>query len=165
MESLLSQNNIAFLRIDGRYTLEQRKDIVEQFQSLSDIKVLLLTLSAGSVGYVCQVALSSSLYTFADIISSLNLTAASQVHILEPHWNPMVEAQAAARVHRLDQKEQVVIYRYVVKNSIEENIQKMQRRKRWYASLSLTQGEEHDAKRNIFEDAVAELGKDMDSDP
>ena len=66
----------------------------------------------------------------------LNLAAASQVHILEPHWNPMVEEQAAARVHRLDQTEEVSIFRYIVKDSIEENIQKMQRRKRWYASLS-----------------------------
>lgn len=49
----------------------------------------------------------------------LNLTAASYVHILEPQWNPMVEAQAAARVDRLDQTKDVVIIRYVVQHSIE----------------------------------------------
>ena len=48
----------------------------------------------------------------------------------------MVEEQAASRVHRLDQTEEVTIYRYIVKDTIEEQIQKMQRRKKWLASLS-----------------------------
>lgn len=51
---------------------------------------------------------------------SLNLTAATHVHLVEPQWNPMVEAQAAARVDRLDQDKNVVILRYVVKDSIEK---------------------------------------------
>lgn len=50
----------------------------------------------------------------------LNLTAASYVDILEPQWNPIVEAQAAARVDRLDQNKDVVVIRYVVEHSIEE---------------------------------------------
>lgn len=54
------------------------------------------------------------------IICRLNLAAANHVHLIEPHWNPMVEAQAAARVDRLDQKKAIHIYRYVVKESIEE---------------------------------------------
>ena len=45
---------------------------------------------------------------------------ASTVHLLEPHWNPMVEAQAAARIDRLDQDKDIVIYHYIVKESIEE---------------------------------------------
>ena len=51
---------------------------------------------------------------------SLNLTAATHVHLVEPQWNPMVEAQAAARVDRLDQDHDVVILRYIVKDSFEE---------------------------------------------
>lgn len=50
----------------------------------------------------------------------LNLEAATHVHLLEPHWNPMVEAQAAARVDRLDQVNNIYIHRYIVKDSIEE---------------------------------------------
>lgn len=53
-------------------------------------------------------------------IDSLNLTAASYVHIVEPQWNPMVEAQAAGRVDRLDQTKNIVIIRYIVERSIEE---------------------------------------------
>lgn len=55
----------------------------------------------------------------ADKYCRLNLTAASYVHILEPQWNPMVEAQAAARIDRLDQTKDVVIIRYIVEHSIE----------------------------------------------
>lgn len=42
------------------------------------------------------------------------------MHIVEPQWNPMVEAQAAARVDRLGQTKDVVIIRYIVEKSIEE---------------------------------------------
>ena len=51
---------------------------------------------------------------------SLNLAAATHVHLVEPQWNPMLEAQAAARVDRLDQDKDIVILRYIVKDSIEE---------------------------------------------
>ena len=50
----------------------------------------------------------------------LNLTAATHVHIVEPQWNPMVEVQAAARVDRLDQDKDILILRYIVKDSVEE---------------------------------------------
>lgn len=53
-------------------------------------------------------------------LRSLNLEAATHVHLMEPHWNHMVEAQAAARVDRLDQTNDIVICRYIVKESIEE---------------------------------------------
>ena len=52
-------------------------------------------------------------------ISSVNLTVASSVHIMEPHWNPMVEAQAVDRVHRIGQQKDVFITRYLIKDSIE----------------------------------------------
>ena len=54
---------------------------------------------------------------------SLNLTAATHVHLVEPQWNPMLEAQAAGRVDRLDQDKGIVILRYIVKDSIEEVFQ------------------------------------------
>lgn len=50
----------------------------------------------------------------------LNLTKASRLHILEPQWNPSIEAQAIGRVFRLGQEKNVVITRYIVRNTIEE---------------------------------------------
>lgn len=52
-------------------------------------------------------------------IFSVDLTSASNVHLVEPQWNPMVEAQAVDRVHRIGQSRNVIITRYVVKESIE----------------------------------------------
>lgn len=52
--------------------------------------------------------------------SSINMTAASFVHILDPHWNPKLEEQAIARVHRIGQSRNVLVTRYLVENSIED---------------------------------------------
>lgn len=49
----------------------------------------------------------------------LNLTAASIVHLIEPHWNPMVEAQAVDRVYRIGQTQEVTVFRYIVPGSVE----------------------------------------------
>lgn len=51
---------------------------------------------------------------------SLDLTAASRVHLMEPQWNPTAEEQALDRVHRMGQKSEVHAIRYIVKDSIEE---------------------------------------------
>ncbi len=47
------------------------------------------------------------------------MTAASVVHLLEPHWNPMVEKQAVDRVYRIGQTQDVTVIRYIVPNSVE----------------------------------------------
>ena len=54
------------------------------------------------------------------LVTRVDLRIASRIHLMEPLWNPMAEEQALARVHRLGQKNPVVTYRYIVKNSIEQ---------------------------------------------
>lgn len=49
----------------------------------------------------------------------VDLTAASIVHLIEPHWNPMVEAQAVDRVYRIGQMQEVTVIRYIVPDSVE----------------------------------------------
>lgn len=44
---------------------------------------------------------------------------ANSVHIMEPHWNPMIESQAVDRVHRIGQKQDIEVVRYVVHDSID----------------------------------------------
>ena len=56
----------------------------------------------------------------------IDLTVANYVHLMEPHWNPMAEAQAVDRVHRIGQKRDVFIRRYIVERSIESYIQWIQ---------------------------------------
>ncbi|KAK7731901.1 hypothetical protein SLS63_005199 [Diaporthe eres] len=55
-------------------------------------------------------------------VKSIDLSIASEVHLMEPHWNPMAEAQAVDRVHRIGQTKEVAITRYCVNDSIEEKL-------------------------------------------
>ena len=52
--------------------------------------------------------------------SSIDLTAACCVHLMEPQWNPMAEEQALDRVHRIGQTQPVLATRYIVSESVEE---------------------------------------------
>jgi SNF2 family DNA or RNA helicase len=96
-------------RIDGSQTIKRRQKEVEKFQG-GETEVFLISLKAGGVG--------------------LNLTAASYVFIMDPWWNPAVEAQAIDRAHRIGQKNQLTVYRPIVKNSVEEKVVKLQEMKR-----------------------------------
>ena len=66
--------------------------------------------------------LSGHIYVAVSLIGApyrVNLVAANHVHLLEPHWNPMVEAQAVDRVHRIGQSREVLTTRYITRDSIE----------------------------------------------
>lgn len=93
--------------LTGRST--KRGDIVNDFQSDKGINIFLISLKAGGLG--------------------LNLTAADYVFILDPWWNPSAELQALSRAHRIGQKKNVFVKRYITSNSIEEKIVKLQEKK------------------------------------
>ncbi len=80
----------------------------------------------------------------------LNLTAADYVFLLDPWWNPAVEAQAIDRAHRLGQKRNVFAYRLIVRDTVEEKIAELQRRKRQLADGIL------EADANVLSDLSAE---------
>ncbi|KAK3986136.1 SNF2 family N-terminal domain-containing protein [Cladorrhinum sp. PSN332] len=116
LQQHMQQTGISCLRIDGRVSYQERLRILEEFTT-TDVPVLLMTIQTGAVG--------------------LNLTAANYVHIVEPQWNPSVEEQAIARAVRMGQIRTVTVMRYVVKNSVEENIVNLQKRKRSLAKFTL----------------------------
>jgi SNF2 family DNA or RNA helicase len=60
----------------------------------------------------------------------LNLTAADYIYILDPWWNPAVEAQAVDRAHRIGQTRRVFAYRLIARDTVEEKIVALQDRKR-----------------------------------
>ena len=82
---------------------------MELFQGNDDIPVFLISLKAGGVG--------------------LNLTAADYVFILDPWWNPAVEAQAVDRAHRIGQQRTVFTYKFITRGTVEEKILALQTRK------------------------------------
>lgn len=70
--------------------------------------------------------------------SGLNLTAADYVIHLDPWWNPAVEDQASDRAHRIGQERPVTIYRFIMKNTIEEKIINLHEHKRNLANELLS---------------------------
>jgi SNF2 family DNA or RNA helicase len=71
----------------------------------------------------------------------LNLTAADYVFILDPWWNPAVEAQAIDRAHRIGQQRPVFVYKFISQNTVEEKILALQRRKLQLVSDLITTDE------------------------
>lgn len=103
----LDEKNISYAYLDG--STADRQAQVELFQEKEEIKIFLISLRAGGLG--------------------LNLTAADYVFILDPWWNPAIEAQAIDRAHRIGQQRTVFTYKFITKNSVEEKILDLQRSK------------------------------------
>jgi SNF2 family DNA or RNA helicase len=112
----LRDNNIGFLRLDGKLSVSARTAVLDRFKSDPSITVCLVSIKAGGQG--------------------LNFTAANHVFMMEPQFNPGVEMQAVDRVHRLGQKRDVVIKRYIMDNSFEVKIVELQQKKIELANLA-----------------------------
>ncbi|KAF5573492.1 helicase-like transcription factor [Fusarium pseudocircinatum] len=106
VQKALLQAGFMCVRIDGQYSIKQREKALTRFASDACCTVMLATLGSGGEG--------------------IDLTSANHVHLLEPHWNPMVEEQAIARVHRMGQQRQVTVIKYITPNSVEEYVQSIQ---------------------------------------
>ncbi|KAK2758231.1 hypothetical protein FQN54_004075 [Arachnomyces sp. PD_36] len=109
-----------FTRLDGSMTLKNRHKALDTFRDDPSVTILLITLGAGGVG--------------------LNLTAASNVYIMEPQYNPAAVAQAVDRIHRIGQKREVTTIQFIMKDSIEERIAELAKKKQQLADLSMNRG-------------------------
>ncbi len=94
--------------LDGQ--TRDRQARVTRFQTDETCPLFLISLKAGGLG--------------------LNLTAADYVFILDPWWNPAVEAQAVDRAHRIGQKKRVFVYRLLCRDTVEEKVAALQQTKR-----------------------------------
>ena len=117
IEPFLHESHLPFTRYDGSMRNDARELSLSQLRNDPSIRILLCSLKCGSLG--------------------LNLTAASRVVILEPFWNPFVEEQAIDRVHRLNQTQDVVVYKMTIKGSVEERILDLQEKKRALAEAAI----------------------------
>ncbi|MEQ9440233.1 MAG: DEAD/DEAH box helicase [Cyclobacteriaceae bacterium] len=130
----LKKLNYEFAYLDG--STKNRKEQVERFQHDASLRLFLISLRAGGVG--------------------LNLTKADYVFILDPWWNPAVEAQAIDRAHRIGQENQVFTYKFITRNTVEEKILRLQQNKLKLAN-ELISTEESFVKRLTPEDISAIL--------
>jgi len=107
VRAALDERQMPYAYLDG--ATRDRPAEVARFQETEDLKIFLISLKAGGVG--------------------LNLTAADYVFILDPWWNPAVEAQAVDRAHRIGQLRPVFTYKFITQGTVEEKILALQRRK------------------------------------
>jgi superfamily II DNA or RNA helicase len=104
----LDRQKTPYAYLDGQ--TRDRRGAVEQFQTDPSCKLFLISLKAGGLG--------------------LNLTAAEYVYLLDPWWNPAVEAQAIDRTHRIGQTRKVFAYRIIARDTVEEKVLELQQTKR-----------------------------------
>ena len=109
------------LFLHGGCSIEQRKNMVEKFQTQKQHQIFILSLKAAGTG--------------------LNLTAASHVIHYDLWWNPSVEAQATDRAYRIGQHQNVVVHRFITQNTFEEKIDKMIQDKKQLAEMTVAVGE------------------------
>lgn len=134
VQHYLKEKKITYAYLDGSTT--DRQSQVELFQTDDSVKIFLISLKAGGLGH--------------------NLTAADYVFILDPWWNPAIEAQAVDRAHRIGQQKTVFTYKFIAKNTVEEKILSLQRAKQQLAG-SLITTEENFMKSLTKEDILALL--------
>ncbi len=113
----LDGDRVPYEYLDGK--TRDRAAKVERFQKDSECKLFLISLKAGGLG--------------------LNLTAAEYVYLLDPWWNPAVEAQAIDRTHRIGQPRRVFAYRLIARDTVEEKVLELQKNKRQLADAILNE--------------------------
>ncbi len=104
----LDHRGIPYAYLDGQ--TRNREEVVDRFQNDDSVPFFLISLKAGGVG--------------------LNLTAADYVIHIDPWWNPAVEMQATDRTHRIGQDKPVFVYKFIMRDSVEEKIVQLQDKKR-----------------------------------
>jgi superfamily II DNA or RNA helicase len=104
----LDADHVVYEYLDGK--TRDREARVRRFQEDPGCGIFLVSLKAGGLG--------------------LNLTAAEYVYLLDPWWNPAVEAQAIDRAHRIGQTRHVFAYRLLAGGTVEDKIVELQRTKR-----------------------------------
>jgi SNF2 family DNA or RNA helicase len=129
----LDARGIAYEYLDGQ-TRERRKPVA-RFQTDPNCPLFLISLKAGGLG--------------------LNLTAAEYVFILDPWWNPAVEAQAIDRTHRIGQTQRVFAYRLIAEHTVEQRILELQDRKRELADAIV--GGQENILRSLTRDDLEQL--------
>jgi hypothetical protein len=105
---------VEVMKFTGSMSSEERNDVVEDFTTSTNPRVLLVSLMAGGVG--------------------LNLMPCATVFLSEPYYNPFLEKQAEERVHRLGQENQVNVYRFSMDNSVETWINGLKQKKLFLAN-------------------------------
>ncbi|RAL39380.1 hypothetical protein DM860_002913 [Cuscuta australis] len=105
----LNKSGVNCVQLVGSMSMATREAAISKFTNDPECRIFLMSLKAGGV--------------------ALNLTVASHVFLMDPWWNPAVERQAQDRIHRIGQYKPIRIVRFVIGNTVEERILKLQEKK------------------------------------
>ncbi|KAF8081147.1 hypothetical protein N665_0902s0001 [Sinapis alba] len=105
----LGKCGVGCTQLVGSMSMAARDVAISKFREDPNCKVFLMSLKAGGV--------------------ALNLTVASHVFMMDPWWNPAVERQAQDRIHRIGQYKPIRVVRFIIENTVEEKILKLQKKK------------------------------------
>lgn len=120
MQKVCDDEGWVYTRYQGGMSMEERAEALGTFKSDVDCQVMLVSIKAGGVG--------------------LNLTHANLVVCVDIWWNAAVEHQAFDRVHRLGQKKEVFITRFVTKGTVEERMLELQKKKLALSRAAMGEG-------------------------
>ncbi|KAL9587787.1 MAG: hypothetical protein Q9203_003396 [Teloschistes exilis] len=109
LSKMFTERRWLHVEYHGRKSHIEREKAIEDFTHKADHKIMIASLKAGGVG--------------------LNLTMASKVISVDLWWNSSVEQQAFCRVFRIGQESETFIKRFVVRNTVDERLQQMQKKK------------------------------------
>jgi len=129
----IQNEGLRMTEITGQVAISARAEIVESFnKDKKGPQILLLSLAAGGVG--------------------LNLVGANHLFLLDMHWNPQLESQACDRIYRVGQIRDVTIHKFLVKNTVEERINKLQQNKLKLADDVLSGAKKRGANKLSLDD-------------
>jgi len=114
-----AQKNWEYTLLTGGTSEKSRQALIDQFKKQKNNRLFLISLKAGGLG--------------------LNLTDADYVFMLDPWWNPAVERQAINRAHRIGQDKNVFVYKFITRNTVEEKILTLQKKKSQLANLFINE--------------------------
>ncbi|XP_076940885.1 helicase-like transcription factor CHR28 [Bidens hawaiensis] len=116
LEVCLKHSSIGYRRLDGTMSVAARDKAVKDFNRLPEVSVIIMSLKAASLG--------------------LNMVAACHVILLDIWWNPTIEDQVIDRAHRIGQTRPVTVLRFTVKDTVEDRILALQKKKRKMVALA-----------------------------
>lgn len=123
-----------YCRLDGKTPHEDRNRQIAEYNAENSSKfVFMLSTRAGGLG--------------------INLATADVVIIYDSDWNPQMDLQAMDRAHRIGQKKQVRVFRFITENTVEEKIVERAEIKLRLDKLVIQQGK-------LVDNKTAQLNKD-----
>ena len=122
LEVFFREEGIPILRYDGDSGIDRRESIVREFRASKRIRIMMCSIQCGGMG--------------------LDLPFADHVILMDLWYNPFLEQQAIDRVHRMGQERPVTVIRFVTRRSIDEDILRIQSRKRTEANYLFPETEE-----------------------